>query len=193
MTSTSWVGRASINGGPPAPFQLMVERQVEMVTSISPKADPKWTFTDAAGHFHAYDQTPDAYSRYPTLRIRVEEVPCSHADHDEDCDGANIIHYHCRICDEEITPGLIPGPHSEPLYGRYEWSAKVTVSADEWFALSGEGFAGQPVSVRAEFSSHEAFGIARIGAVNGSTDRLTVDLIGDGPLGRTQARMAVPA
>lgn len=189
MTTSSMVGLGYyINEGPRAAGQIIVDRSVEMVTSLSPQPDKNWTVVDGAGHFHAYDQTAGALDHYPTLLTRVEVVPCTDAEHDDDCDGANITHFHCRICDEEVHPGLIPGPHTTALPGRTEWSAKVAVSADEAAALHGT----KPVSLRADTSGGHVFGIAHVVGVQiSSDDRGTVELVGASPLGRTNA--ALPA
>lgn len=173
------VGAAYINGGPPLSCQIIIDHQVEMVTSLGSKPDPNWSFTDAAGHFHAYDQTPGM--DYPTLRRRIEVVPCYEPDHGEDCDGASITHLHCVICDEEIEPGLISGPHTEGLPGRTSWSAKVTMPPDEAFGLP------EVVSLCAEFGNHgTVFGLAAVEATTVSGDRATVELVGTTPLGRTR-------
>jgi hypothetical protein len=192
MSRASMVGTAYINGGTGCPGQIVIEREVEFVTSALPRPDERWSFVDSAGHFHAYDQSTDARDRYPTLKTRVEEIPCSDPDHDSDCDGANITHWHCRLCDEETEPGLVHGEHTVPIYGRYEWSAKVGLPPEDAIGLIGE-----QVSFRFEIADGtQMFGIAMVHGGDYSSDqpRMTVDLISASQLGRSKdARRAVPA
>jgi hypothetical protein len=189
MAIISHVRPGHINGGPGYPCQVNIEHDSKVEWSSSPKADESWSFTDVTGHFHAYDQSTDKYGdRYPTLLSRRERVACDHSDHDPDCDGADIFHYHCRICDEEITPGLIPGPHSFVVPGRSQWYAKLTVPVDDLTGLGGE-----QVSFRMEAGEDaELFGIALVDRMEvGSDGRATLDLLGMGPLGRRAVRTRV--
>ena len=64
-----------INGHATYSFTLDVRNRSRVEWFNSAKPDERWSFTDAAGHFHAYDQTKDVNDRYPTLRRRVEEIP----------------------------------------------------------------------------------------------------------------------
>ena len=179
-TITTTVRPGRINNGPGYPCQANVEHASEIIWSSSPKADEAWSLVDAAGHFHAYDQSADrGGDRYPTLRVRIEEIPCSYAEHDYDCTGENITHYHCRICDEEVTPRLIPGPHSFAVPGRTEWRAKLTVPAAEV-----PSFFGEQVSFRTETGSHELFGIAHVASVSVRDGMADIDLTGVSSLGR---------
>jgi hypothetical protein len=198
MAIISHVRPGHINGGPGYPCQVNIEHDLKVEWSSSPKADESWSFTDAAGHFHAYDQSTDKYAldHYPTLLTKRERVACDHSDHDPDCDGADIFHYHCRICDEEIMPGLIPGPHSFVIPGRKQWYAKLTVPVADLNGL------GEQVSFRmADLDgaleageNAELFGVARVDRMEvGSDGRATLDLVGIGPLGRRAVRTRVPA
>lgn len=79
-----------------------------------PTLNPRWTFTDAAGHDHRYDHG------YPTLDYIID---ASHW-----CDGyegyephdphehVDESHYECLICREVIEPGILPAftPQSVP-------------------------------------------------------------------------------
>ena len=64
-----------INGGE-SMDAVLVKRQemIEYRSNIARKADPRWEFTDAAGHFHAYDLSRK--NELPTLDARVEHVDC---------------------------------------------------------------------------------------------------------------------
>lgn len=68
------------------------------VTTALPQSDPKWTFTDAAGHPHAYGNQD---RRYPTLVTKSgEPYWCG------DCDDEHVDQwYECAQCGETIRPG----------------------------------------------------------------------------------------
>lgn len=168
-----------INEGPGWPGQLKIEVERIDISSSSPKPDERWSFVDASGHFHAYWSREE---RWPTLRTRIEPVPCDHEDHDEDCEGANITHWHCLICDEEIEPRMIPGPHYGSMPGMTSWELRVSVPVDAVDALLD-----QKVSVRMEQGGNEVWGVALVlREFSYESGRSTVDLrlIGMSPLGR---------
>lgn len=125
-TSGTLAGMASINGGEPIAAQLRITQERIDISTRGPKADPKWTFTDAAGHFHARSD-----DELPTLIARPVHVPC-----DGSCggicggEGTEVIRYHCRICEEEIKPGQIPGPHYAIMAGRVDWEIAVQTMVD---------------------------------------------------------------
>jgi len=187
QSTQSMVGTASINNGPSLPCQLVIEREILRVDSISPKPDPWWSAVDSAGHFHAYDQSPDAEraGHYPTLQTRVEEIECTDPDHwdpDSPCTSLNIIHWHCRICGEEIAPGVLVGPHTDHIDGRYDWQAKVGVPFE-----GAMGLIGQEVSVRAEVGDWWIFGAmvaTDVHEIRSDSDRATVHFRANGPMGR---------
>lgn len=119
--------RGYLNGIEVGVCDLTIEREVIVVNSLSPKSDPKWTYVDRLGHFHAYsDREDDGYRRYPTLKATTIEEPC-----DGSCggicggEGYTRTEYSCLICAEVIKPSLIPGPHTATVPGRYDWSAEV--------------------------------------------------------------------
>lgn len=181
MSQVSMVGTGYLNNGPGRPCQVIITTEMVDISTGLPKPDHNWSYTDGAGHFHAYDQTKDALDRYPTLKIRIEEVPCGESDHDSDCDGANIRHYHCRLCDEELNPGLIPGPHYDVMPGLSEWEARITVELDDAWQLQS----GAPVSFRGEFGDTEVFGLVTPHMTEMSSDRpATVHLWPAGQIGR---------
>jgi hypothetical protein len=190
VSGVSVVGAGFINNGPGLPCQIMTTQESQTIWSMGSKADEKWSFTDAAGHFHAYDQSSER-DHYPTLLMRVEQVPCVHDDHDDDCDGANTTHWHCRICDEEVEPGRIPGPHSSVIAGLRSWEAKVGLPVAEAWAMRGER-----VSLRMVVGENrELFGLAMVdvGTVSSDDVIVYVDLVGIGPLGSRKVKLAQAA
>lgn len=120
-TIAGWI---SVNGGERLPAALTIEQDVRQEWTGLPKPDPAWTFTDSNGHFHAYDLEDDT-NRYPTLQAKTEVLPCDNSDHDYECDGVHVTHWHCQICDEEVEPGSIPGPHPFLIEGPKDWRIEV--------------------------------------------------------------------
>lgn len=91
--------------------ELEITTEMVDVTSIhAMKPDPKWTFTDAAGHRH-YRSEDETGGPYPTLMWKPDMVHCAdcHEDHDE---GFLV----CTQCGERVQPGFVsdPGPHLIP-------------------------------------------------------------------------------
>jgi hypothetical protein len=171
-----------INDGPGWPGQLKIEVERIDVSSSGPKVDERWSFVDAAGHFHAYYE---ARTPWPTLRKRIEAIPCDCEDHDEDCNGASITHWHCLICDEEIEPGMIPGPHHVSMPGLTSWEVRVQVPAEAVNALLD-----QQVSLRMEQGTHEAWGVAQVSyefSYTSGDPSVSLTMIGVSPLGRRKA------
>jgi hypothetical protein len=79
--------------------------------------DPAWTFTDSAGHFHAYDSD----GKLPTLSAVLTHVDC-----DGSCggicdgDGYSRTERQCPLCDEYVVPATRRGlvrvdTRSDPL------------------------------------------------------------------------------
>ena len=96
---------------------LVIERNaVEIPPSMLPEPDPDWTFTDAAGHAHYYDDG------YPTLeRVVVETWWCvdCHDHHDDEAMA-------CPICGEHIRPGTRPpSPFPKYIPGLETWTVEV--------------------------------------------------------------------
>lgn len=80
--------------------ELRIEIESIDVTSSLPKPDTRWTFTDANGHRHRYED-----GAYPTLVRVVDETywcPDCNEDHE-------VTHLGCRECGERIEPGMV-GP-----------------------------------------------------------------------------------
>lgn len=172
-----------INDGPGWPGQLRIEVERIDVSTNLPKPDEGWSFVDAAGHFHAWYERKDPW---PTLRKRIEVVPCTFAEHDHDCEGANITHWHCLICDEEIEPRMIFGPHHESMAGPMSWEVQVSVPVEAVNALLD-----QKVSVRIEGGTHEAWGVAQVlrqFSYTSGEPSITLTMVGASPLGRRTAR-----
>jgi hypothetical protein len=90
--------------------ELRLEVDMIDVTSALPRPDPRWTYTDQAGHQHRYDKTAPGHY-YPTQVVVTEEPYWCPDCHDEHSDS----HYECPLCGEEIEPGLV----SAPLYREY--------------------------------------------------------------------------
>lgn len=86
---------------------LEITTEVIDVTPLA-EPDPKWTFTDAAGHRHYWSDT-ESGGPYPTLEYRTVH---DHAD-DEECDADDDqdLCYPvlcCKQCGQPVAPGTRP-------------------------------------------------------------------------------------
>lgn len=152
---------------------LSVENESDTAWTDLPEPDPRWTFVDAAGHFHARD----AEGGLPTLEIVSEHVDC-----DGSCggqcrgEGYTVGRAFCRICREEVVPGSIPGPHEVVVANRRSWSV---------FVEDGPVFESRRVSVRVEFEGRPTmFGVAQVESCSGGIGGggAKTRLRGEGPL-----------
>lgn len=113
------------------------------------KLDPKWTFVDKAGHFHAV--TGDG--KLPTLEPYTKTSPCGGECGDSGCDGVSEQRYRCRLCRKRVKPGRVidqVGGVPRTMPGRTSWWATVKTKT-EWKA---------DVSIRAAAGRREMFGLA---------------------------------
>lgn len=185
----------TIDSHPPVPGRLAIEREAITQMSALPRIDPSWTYTDAAGHFHAYgDDVAEGRDHYPTLRAEDEHHPCDGACGDSGCEGYYTTRHLCRICGEEIEPGMLTGPHTFIVPGRLDWHADV-VTTDELPWLRH----GERVTVRADDGRYTYFGvgIVDIRKVTGGPDGVRTEAVvqAAGPLGRraaTRKRTSAP-
>lgn len=121
---------------------LAVEHEPIETTSYSPTTDKDWTFTDAQGHQHRWD------NGYPTLRYVVDEEDYVIVEdgHPEEYPGSG--HYECVTCGEHITPGM-KGPSRwctfEPGSVRYTLDG-LEITKDEADALV-EGYRSTPMNL----------------------------------------------
>lgn len=160
MTQTG--ATVSINGAEPVPalFSMEVER-IDISTLGHSEPDPTWEFTDAAGHFHAFDHEGEL----PTLVSRMhvepqEDEPDEIAesttadeadDWDEFGDSYPETRSHCLLCDEVIQPrwNYIATPYHQYAPGRTEYrltlhspipagrfSVVVTAGDKVWFGVA---------------------------------------------------------
>jgi hypothetical protein len=168
----SWNGREGYRA------VLSVWRDMIDVTSNLPGPDKRWSFTDGAGHKHAYS-------------IEDQQYPTLHEVHAEDCmagyDGIVcecLGIYECRVCKEKVTPGTVPPVHTR-IPGHYSWSIVLDFTADTpppeigamgvvWFHPSGIASASFGVGVATEVHTD---------LLQGSR----VVFVGASELGRTQA------
>ena len=157
----------------PLQGMLSVENDVSTAWTDLPEPDPRWTFVDAAGHFHARD----AEGELPTLVSKAEHVDC-----DGSCggqcrgEGFTSVRWHCPLCGEEVVPGTVPGPHELVVARRRSWSV---------FVENAPVFGSGRVSVRFEYDGKPTmFGVARVESSSGRGDggAANVKLRGEGPL-----------
>jgi hypothetical protein len=177
----SVVGEFRIDNGSPCRGELQIDHNVEVVTTMGPKPDPRWSFVDSHGHFHAFDQSNER-EPYPTLAAKTRHHGCdvhiAPEMDDDECEGWDETYYVCRICAEEIEPGQIPGPHEHQVEHPVEW--QVEIYADRSMPYPGSG----DRSVRVTMGDTEYFGIAIVMSANDGS----ATLVGKGPLGQRKVR-----
>lgn len=169
----------SIDGRPPSAGILDVHQEWIDVSTLSAwKPDPKWTYVDRLGHFHAWGDD----GNLPTLDRRtrhVDPVVSDEIDDDpdpDDCDddGYDESFHACRICDEEIEPKYVPAPRDRSMPGLKTW----TIEVDQTLTC------GTQVSVVATTPGSTAFGVGVVTTVSSpgsGTVRSTI--AGSGDLG----------
>ena len=110
---------ASVNGIELYSLELNVTRDVESFNGDVP--DPTWTFTDADGHFFAWD----ADGKLHNLNKRNIVMPC-----DDICggtcegDGYVKVVRECTLCGAPVEPGMRPG--TQVVAGNTLYVARVT-------------------------------------------------------------------
>lgn len=161
---------------------LHTTRSTQTVMSEASSPDPNWEFADPNGHCHARSDDPD--NPYPTLRTRKEHVECDGAC-GSGCEGYTATHWHCRICDVEVTPGTVPGPSWAVVLGPLDWRVEVDkyVPVGDWCV----------VQAWAEQADNLSFGVATVTNARMSSDgRGSAVLQGAGPLGRRRRAVERP-
>lgn len=140
-----------INERGPYLGSLNIDTEVIDITSgmTTYKDDPKWTFVDKAGHFHAITEA----GKFPTLEAYTKTLPCPGGCDDPGCEGITEARYRCRICRKRVKPGRVVDqvggvPRSMP--GLTTWTATVKTQ-QQWT---------DAVSIRATAGRREMFGIA---------------------------------
>lgn len=179
MSELSYPAMVSVDGGNLLHGTLTITHEYERIVSSSPEPDRRWSYVDAAGHFHAYDQKweDNLYNQaYPTLRPNSRHMGCNGLcpDPDSGCEGWDDVYYTCIACDEEIEPKTVPGPHSRSIHTSTTWELEVAA------AVPSTG----KVSVRIEQNERTWFGFAVVSWYEaGSTEGRSM-FIGVTPLGK---------
>lgn len=145
-----------------ADCKLTVEREmINVGPSLgASKPDPKWTFTDTRGHYHAFSEDPFTESEselLPTVFHKTEP------DDTEDDDIRSW--YECRLCKEIVTPRFVPdyrAMSSTSIPGPIHWQVWITSTGPG--ALRMISLAGSQVSIRikTEALDLEQFGFGRL-------------------------------
>lgn len=101
--------------------------------------DPDWSFTDAFGHEHHWEQGDDRWL-HPTLVTTM--VPC-----DEACGDPThtVEEYHCAYCDIEVEPGWKhTGPQSGVIAGPQQMTISFWVDTKQLYTKKGKSRLPQP-------------------------------------------------
>jgi hypothetical protein len=153
------------------------------------RADPNWTHVDSAGHFHA--RSSDTSVPYPTLATRPEHGHLSAGTTCDECRSVTV----CRICGEEIVPGVLANNHRQYIAGMSRWQVTVTglrgsgdtrlrvpaMHAEVTVRIGGMLADGSTWFGCAELTSYAEHGFV------GGVIEWTRTLEGTGPLGRCPA------
>lgn len=104
LATSSLTTMGTVNGIGLFALSLTASTDAEFFDAQMP--DPTWTFTDGAGHFHAYDSA----GKLPTLGRVVTHLDCDGTCGGV-CDGEGYskIEYQCPLCDEYVKPRTVRG------------------------------------------------------------------------------------
>lgn len=155
-------------------LNIEVER-VDVTARYEP--DPEWTFTDAAGHFHAYSFN-DRHTTLPTVSYVTVHEPCNGCD-DDNCEGFERREYHCYICNELVEPKTRKTIGRKYQPGLRTWRVDFRTSDPEAFDTKKKSYS---VVLRG-LDKDELFGIAYLQMEGRPT---SLSLRGWGELGRRQ-------
>jgi hypothetical protein len=99
----------------------------------SREPDPRWKFTDAAGHEHAYDED----DKTPTLKaVIIADWWCATCNDEHD-----DVELQCAQCGEAIVPGTRAGPDRIAIPGvREVYLENVPLTAAEQEELRTAGW-----------------------------------------------------
>ncbi len=167
MNTLSGIG-ISIDGGPIVAGAIDVHQEwIDASTMTASKPDPNWTYVDAHGHFHAYDDD----GKLPTLETKSRHIELSDAEdqqnydnaHDEMLDpddyeiyeGYDEQFFACRICGEEIEPKRVPDNPERMIPGRKSWTVEVETALRR----------GTDVSIVAKMEGRTVFGVGHVSRV----------------------------
>lgn len=76
----------------------IITEMIEVTPMSEP--DPRWTYTDDAGHVHMAAETDDGRVWYSTLETYSEDHECDLTCGEDGCPS----YLGCRICGERISP-----------------------------------------------------------------------------------------
>lgn len=140
------------------------------------KLDPKWTFVDKAGHFHAV--TGDG--KLPTLERYEKHIGCD-GTCGGTCDGTlTETRHRCRACGKRVKPGHVidqAGGAARSMPGLTTWTVRI----DHPETL---GITEADVSVRAVAGKRTLFGLARRHMTARDASSFTYEFHGVTELGR---------
>lgn len=130
---------------------------IDVTPLMKVEPDPRWTYVDARGHFHAFDHEGEL----PTLK--VENIPHrSEPDPDDEYDEPyewNERIFKCRICDDVIEPRYTESQSTwkETAPGRTSWEVEARWPDDVLLPTPSE-----IVSIRIKTTDREWFGLGMV-------------------------------
>lgn len=182
MKRIGGTGEFTINGLGPFRGRFATEVETQTIYSASAtKPDPSWSYVDPAGHFHAWSFAGDR-PKTPTLWRYTEHVDCDGSCGEGACEGYDVEHYRCLICDAPVEPMRI-----------LDQGPAVIVTGEGWRATL-DGWPGEvdavteAVSVRILSGDLELFGVARVSDWQMGPDGTQVSISGCSQLGKRNRR-----
>jgi hypothetical protein len=150
-----------------------LERDVEQVYSLNPKEpDPRWRFTDQAGHEHRWVGAKEArlldgvdaenITGWEDIEQHILEgdrgrlglptlewVVTGQQGFDDGCGCVDYIdegEHRCRMCEQVVEPGYRDGPNPIYVAGPVRWLARVKMSHKDMMTIP-RSWLEKPISV----------------------------------------------
>ncbi|MBP2704423.1 hypothetical protein JOL79_11420 [Microbispora sp. RL4-1S] len=155
----SGTGVATIDNDGEWPCEFVIAERIDYVQSSGAvKPDTDWTFTDDAGHFHAFAERPGG-EELPTLNEERVPVPCDGSCGDTcNGEGYTITRWTCRICGQQIEPAYIPDARARTMGVPIPLGTTAEVTVISTQPLATLGSRDREVSIRIRHSEGELFG-----------------------------------
>jgi hypothetical protein len=173
-TRTAWIGDREVDR-----MNLHVEQEMIYVgPSTSKTPDLNWTYTDRAGHWHAWADD----GSHPTFTEHTRRVVVFGIDEDDDS-YVSSSWYACSLCDQVIKPNFMTKRNNDHIPGMTSWRVEATMSKPPIPKT------GDQTVIRLVVGDAIAFGIAAITEVS-YDGTAHVTLMGMGPLAYRHGRDA---
>lgn len=138
-----------------------MERDMISCDSIYPEPDPRWTFTDQAGHEHRWVEggKEEGQHKGSLLLPTLEYVITGESGYDDGCGQVDVIEegeWRCRECGEVVLPGTRTTEPGRMEAGPVRWSSEVSMSAKQLVVMP-RSWLDQPIAVSTPFGRGQAY------------------------------------